>query len=150
VLTFTLATAGAALGALGLLLGAIAFLRSRTVAADCHTLVRRLLRDSSGVDVRAIRDIGVVRYDAFEQMSGARSFSLALLNAAGDGVVLTSINGRTETRTYAKAVQQGQAAEALSPEEYRAVRAAHLGMGPGAPRLSEPDAETSPAGVNEV
>lgn len=83
------------------------------------------------VDERAVRDIGMVRYDALEQMSGARSFSLALLNASGDGVVLTSINGRSETRTYAKVVEEGQAREELSPEEYRAVRAARMGQGPG-------------------
>jgi hypothetical protein len=48
-------------------------------------------------------------------------------------VVLSSINGRSETRTYAKIVLSGQGAQALSPEEERAVRAARLGQG-----LAEP------------
>ena len=52
----------------------------------------------------------MVRYDALSEMSGQLSFSVALLNALGDGVVLSSINGRTETRTYAKIVRSMPAA----------------------------------------
>ncbi|MFC7326142.1 DUF4446 family protein [Marinactinospora rubrisoli] len=126
-----LAGAAVLLGMVGLLLGVIALIRSRRAVDDCRAELRRLLPDANGVDVRAIRDVAAVRYDALEEMSGARSFSLAMLNAAGDGVVLTSINGRTESRTYAKIVERGNAAEALSPEEYRAIRAARLGQGPG-------------------
>ena len=62
-------------------------------------------------------------------MSGQLSFSVALLNAAGDGVVLSSINGRSETRTYAKVVLAGAGAQELSPEEEQAVRSARLGAG---------------------
>ncbi|WP_181874236.1 DUF4446 family protein [Marinitenerispora sediminis] len=131
MLSTILAGAAVLLGVVGLLLGVIALIRSRRAVDDCRTELRRLLPDANGVDVRAIRDVAAVRYDALEEMSGARSFSLAMLNAAGDGVVLTSINGRTESRTYAKIVEQGSAAEALSPEEYRAIRAARLGQGPG-------------------
>jgi hypothetical protein len=69
------------------------------------------------VDPRAFRDLAVVRYDALSEMSGQLSFSVALLNALGDGVVLSSINGRTETRTYAKIVRSGAGTQALSPEE---------------------------------
>ena len=57
------------------------------------------------MDPRAFRDLAVVRYDALSEMSGQLSFSVALLNALGDGVVLSSINGRTETCTYAKIVR---------------------------------------------
>jgi hypothetical protein len=62
-------------------------------------------------------------------MSGQLSFSLALLNATGDGVVLSSINGRAETRTYAKPVVAGQGKPELSPEEAQAVQSARLGTG---------------------
>ena len=55
----------------------------------------------------AIRHVAVVRYDAFNDMGGRMSFSAALLDDAGDGVVISSINGRTETRTYAKGVKGG-------------------------------------------
>ena len=88
---------------------------------------------SSGVDPRAVRDMAIVRYDALEEMSGQLSFSLALLNALGDGVVMTSINGRSETRTYAKVIVAGHGAQELSPEEEQAVRSARLGQRPPAP-----------------
>ena len=55
----------------------------------------------------ALRHVAVVRYDAFGDMGGRLSFSVALLDDAGDGLVLTSINGRTETRTYSKGVKGG-------------------------------------------
>lgn len=81
-------------------------------------------------DLRALRDLAIVRYDALHEMSGQLSFSLAMLNAAGDGIVLSSINGRADTRTYAKAVVAGKGTQELSPEEEEAVRAARLGTGP--------------------
>ena len=89
---------------------------------------------------RAYRDLAMVRYDALSEMSGQLSFSVALLNALGDGVVLSSINGRTETRTYAKIVRSGAGTQALSPEEEHAVRAARLGQGlPAAERADHPE-----------
>ncbi len=79
-------------------------------------MLRRQLQVASGsVDERALRDLAIVHYDALKEMSGHRSFSLALINAIGDGVVVSSINGRTETRTYAKVVQAGHPVETLSP-----------------------------------
>jgi len=65
-------------------------------------------------------------------MSGQLSFSLALLNSSGDGIVLSSINGRAETRTYAKIIVAGKSAQQLSPEEEEAIRVARLGQGLGA------------------
>ena len=69
----------------------------------------------------ALRHVSVVRYDAFGDMGGRFSFSAALLDDAGDGLVLTSIHGRTETRTYVKGIAGGQADIELSPEELQAV-----------------------------
>src|SRR5688500_10205052 len=68
-----------------------------------------------------IRHVAVVRYDAFPDMGGRLSFSAALLDDAGDGLVLTSINGRSETRTYAKGIKGGRSEHALSPEEEQAI-----------------------------
>jgi hypothetical protein len=74
----------------------------------------------------ALRHLAVVRYDAFDEMGGRLSWSLALLDDAGDGVVLTSIRGRDEARTYAKPIA-GWASEAeLAPEESEAVAHARL------------------------
>jgi hypothetical protein len=69
----------------------------------------------------ALRHVAVVRYDAFGDMGGRLSFSAALLDDAGDGLVLTSINGRSETRTYAKGVKAGESDHSLSPEELQAI-----------------------------
>ena len=77
----------------------------------------------------AIRHVAVVRYDAFGDMGGRLSFSAALLDDAGDGLVFSSINGRTETRTYAKGVKGGSAEAQLSPEEEQVVGWALRGRG---------------------
>jgi hypothetical protein len=69
----------------------------------------------------AIRHVAVVRYDAFNDMGGRMSFSAAMLDDAGDGLVITSINGRTETRTYAKGVKGATSDATLSPEEEQAI-----------------------------
>jgi hypothetical protein len=69
----------------------------------------------------ALRHLAVVRYDAFGDMGGHLSWSLALLDDAGNGVVLTSIHGRSDARTYAKNVAGWSSQQQLSPEEEEAV-----------------------------
>jgi len=69
----------------------------------------------------ALRHLAVVRYDAFGDMGGHLSWSLALLDQGGHGVVLTSIAGRSEARTYAKAVADWSCEQQLSPEEEEAI-----------------------------
>jgi hypothetical protein len=72
----------------------------------------------------ALRHVALVRYDAFTEMSGRMSFSLALLDDRGDGVTITAMTGRTDTRVYAKSVSAGEGEHELSPEERQAVTAA--------------------------
>jgi Protein of unknown function (DUF4446) len=69
----------------------------------------------------ALRHLAVVRYDAFGDMGGHLSWSLALLDDAGDGVVLTSIHGRSDARTYAKSVAAWTCEQQLSAEEEEAI-----------------------------
>lgn len=69
----------------------------------------------------ALRHLSVVRYDAFGDVGGHLSWSVALLDDAGDGVVLTSIHGRSEARTYAKTIARWSSDQQLSPEELEAV-----------------------------
>lgn len=76
--------------------------------------------------VGALRHLAVVRYDAFDEMGGRLSWSLALLDDGGDGVVLTSIRGRNEARTYAKSVAGWSSEQELSPEETEAVAHARM------------------------
>jgi hypothetical protein len=75
----------------------------------------------------ALRHLAVVRYDAFGDMGGHLSWSLALLDNGGDGVVITSIHGRSEARTYAKSVTAWHSDQQLSPEEQDAVSHARSG-----------------------
>jgi hypothetical protein len=70
----------------------------------------------------ALRHLAVVRYDAFGDMGGHLSWSLALLDDGGNGVVLTSIHGRSEARTYAKNISSWSCDQATSPEEEEAVK----------------------------
>ena len=63
----------------------------------------------------------MVRYDAFGDMGGHLSWSLALLDDGGNGVVLTSIHGRSEARTYAKSDRGWTCEQQLSPEEDEAI-----------------------------
>jgi hypothetical protein len=64
---------------------------------------------------------GMVRYDAFEDVGGEQSFSVALLDARGDGILLTSVYSRLDMRIYAKSIQSGHASHPLSREEERAI-----------------------------
>jgi hypothetical protein len=72
----------------------------------------------------AIAYTGLVRYDAYNEMSGRQSTSIALLDANRDGVVLSSIHHREQARLYAKQVRGGHGELELSPEEAEAVRLA--------------------------
>jgi hypothetical protein len=74
--------------------------------------------------VHAVQRVGMVRFDAFQDMGGQLSFAAALLDAQGSGMVLSSINGRSETRIYAKPVEQGNSRYNLSDEEQEAIRRA--------------------------
>ena len=69
----------------------------------------------------SLRHLAVVRYDAFGDMGGRLSWSMALLDEGGDGLVLTSIHGRSDARTYAKDVSGWAGVMPLSPEEEEAV-----------------------------
>lgn len=75
---------------------------------------------------------GLVRYDAYNEMSGRQSTSIALLDTRGSGIVLSSIHHRDQARLYAKQVVRGQAQLELSPEEEEAMRVALAGEAPDA------------------
>lgn len=74
---------------------------------------------------QTLRHLAVVRYDAFGDMGGQLSWSLALLDDVGDGLVITSVHGRSEARTYAKNISEWTCDQQLSPEEEEAIAAAH-------------------------
>jgi hypothetical protein len=76
---------------------------------------------------QALRHVAVVRYDAFADMGGRLSFSAAVVDDHGDGLVFSSIHARGESRTYAKGVVGGGSDATLTPEEQQALAAARTG-----------------------
>jgi hypothetical protein len=129
VTVIAIAAAGALAGIIGVVVGMAASRRATRAVRECSDLVQGAIGSYGTADPKALRDVAIVRYDALNEMSGQLSFSLALLNAVGDGVVLSSINGRAETRTYAKPVTAGRGEQELSPEEAQAVQSARAGAG---------------------
>lgn len=75
-----------------------------------------------------LQSCGVVRFQAFHNTGGDQSFALALLDAKGNGVVLSSLFGRDESRVYCKPVEGCKSSYALSKEELEAIKKASSGI----------------------
>jgi Protein of unknown function (DUF4446) len=94
---------------------------------DLHRAVDELAAGLSRVDRRvdtAVTKTSLVRYDAYEGAGGHQSASIALLDAARTGVVVSAIQGRDYARIYVKELERGRPSVALSPEELEAVERA--------------------------
>lgn len=76
---------------------------------------------------RAIQRVGIVRYNPFEDTGSNQSFVLAILDAHGDGFVLSSLHSRQQTRVFLKQISSGKAETPLSEEEAEAIRRAAPG-----------------------
>jgi len=91
---------------------------------DVHRAVDEVAVALTRVDRRidgCLSNTSIVRYDAYEDVGGHQSASLALLDAARTGVVVSAIQGRDYARIYAKEIDRGRASVTLSPEEQAAV-----------------------------
>ena len=98
--------------------------RSRSGEAPLPEDVLGLRQEVAALRVecaQALRHLAIVRYDAFGDMGGHLSWSLALADDAGDGVLLTSIHGRNDARSYAKTITAWRCEVQLSPEEEQAL-----------------------------
>jgi uncharacterized protein YlxW (UPF0749 family) len=98
--------------------------RSRADASNLPEDPRALRQEVAALraeNAQALRHVAVIRYDAFTDTGGQLSWSLALLDDSGTGVVLTSIHGRSDARTYAKPVSSWTSEQSLSPEEGEAI-----------------------------
>lgn len=73
---------------------------------------------------RSLQHIGLVRFNPFEDTGSDQSFAIALLDDARDGIVLSSLHGRANTRVFAKPVANGMSSHHLSDEESQAIRIA--------------------------
>jgi hypothetical protein len=150
--TALVATVAAAVGALaivGVVLQALAIRRLRTTQSvvladgkadlidfavalqaridDLHRAVDEVAAALTRVDQRfdgAVSNVGLVRYDAYEDRGGQQSASLALLDSARSGLVLSAIQGRDYARIYVKELDRGNCSITLSPEEEEAIRRA--------------------------
>jgi hypothetical protein len=94
---------------------------------DLHRAVDEVAAGLARVDRRvdtSVTNTAIVRYDAYEDTGGHQSASLALLDSARTGVVVTAIQGRDYARIYMKELDRGRASVALSPEEQEAVERA--------------------------
>lgn len=80
---------------------------------------------------RSLQHIGIVRFNPFEDTGSDQSFAIALLDDARDGIVISSLHGRANTRLFAKPVNEGTSTHTLSDEEAEAIRLA-LGSAPRA------------------
>lgn len=76
----------------------------------------------------AIQKVGVVRFNPFADAGGNFSFCIALLNAKNSGIVITSMHGREQNRTYAKKILDGRSETRLTEEEQQAIHMADAGQ----------------------
>lgn len=88
---------------------------------------RKELNDVQKMVQNAYQKIGLVKYDAFREMSGKLSYALALLDQNDNGVIVTSMYSREGCFTYAKAVVMGESSINLSEEEEEALKKAMNG-----------------------
>jgi Protein of unknown function (DUF4446) len=91
---------------------------------DLHRAVDEVAAGLSRIDKRVdgcLSHTSIVRYDAYEDAGGHQSASMAFLDAARSGVVVSAIQGRDYARIYVKELDRGRASVALSPEEQEAV-----------------------------
>lgn len=91
-------------------------LQVKSLEARVETLERKLQRSK--------RHVGLVRYDAFEDIGGLQSFAMAVYDDNGDGAVLSSIIGRAEGRVYGKPLMAGKSDRNLTNEEQQAIELA--------------------------
>jgi hypothetical protein len=99
------------------------FGRLDTVAERVEAL-NRLHHELEALLKQSIQKVGVIRFNPFADTGGDQSFAVALLDAQGNGIVLSSLHGRADTRFFAKQVQAGRSKHALSDEEQDAIRKA--------------------------
>jgi len=71
-----------------------------------------------------LQKLGLVRYNPFKETGGNQSFSLALINGRGSGLIITSLHNREGTRLYSKPIRGGSSQPGLSREEQEALKLA--------------------------
>ena len=83
----------------------------------------------AGLLQKALTRVGVVRFRAFEDMGSDLSYAVALLDAENNGVILSSIFGREDSRSYVKPIEAGTSTYTLTEEEEEALHKAMQAVG---------------------
>ena len=99
-------------------------LREKISLEEELTRTKLRVEELEGKMRRAKRHLGLIRYDAFDDVGGAQSFALALYDDEGDGAVVNGLIGRTDCRVYCKPIAGGTSDRHLSKEELEAIQAA--------------------------
>jgi hypothetical protein len=99
-------------------------LHERLLLQERMDELSRRVNNLDEITQSAKRHVGLVRYDAFEDVGGSQSFALAVYDDRGDGAILTSVVGRSDCRVYCKPLINGRSERSLSQEEQRAIQEA--------------------------
>jgi hypothetical protein len=86
--------------------------------------LNKLHHELEALSRQTIQKVAVIRYNPFSDTGGDQSFAIALLDSLGNGIVLSSLHSRTDTRVFAKPVHGGRSKYQLSDEEQDAVKKA--------------------------
>ena len=89
-----------------------------------NEIMKRMYEQINGKLMTCVQKTSMIRYKAFDDMGSDLSFSIALLDANSNGVILTSIYGRNESTTYAKPIDKGISRYELSNEENKVLEQA--------------------------
>jgi hypothetical protein len=113
---------------------------------DLQSLVERQGEVTERSLATALRFQGLVRYDAYRDMGGSQSWSIALIDGNGTGAVVTCLHARDHARVYMKELEEGTPSQRLSPEEEQAVAlATGRPARPARPEAPPPPAAPEPA-----
>jgi len=114
--------------------------------SDLQSLVERQGEVTERSLATSLRFQGLVRYDAYRDMGGSQSWSIALIDGNGTGAVVTCLHARDHARMYMKELEEGTPSQRLSPEEEKAVA-----LATGRPaRPPRPEAPVPPAPAPEA
>ena len=97
--------------------------KTRDMAED----LKKLRNDVARIDIMAeasVQKVGMVRFNPFDDTGGDQSFAVALMDAADNGIVLSSLHSREGTRIYSKQIIKGESRHHLTDEEREAIRRA--------------------------
>lgn len=93
-----------------------ALVKVQSLHDECQTM--------AAIQEHCLQKVGVVRYSAFQDTGSDLSFSIALLDGRENGLIISSLFGRDESRTYGKPIKNGQSPYLLTEEEQKALQIA--------------------------